>query len=323
MTTVLVTGTGAIIGYGVLRSLMGIAGVKTIATDVQPHAAGQHFADVFVRAPMTSSPEYEVWLKDIISTHGIDLVIPCIEQDVSWLADAVTDGKDFDAVLALNSPDLIRLSTDKLAFDQALVDLESPARITTATDGDFETLRGSLGSTFLLKPRKGYASKGIVKIASSKDFSPYAHGMGKKYLAQRIVGTEEDEYTVSAFCIHGEVCATVAMKRHLAPDGSTLRATLVNSDPFSETIGALSAAFSAHGPTNFQFRVEGDDAYILEINPRISSATSLRAAFGFNEAMMCLEYFLHGRFINQPLLRSGCAIRYIEDIVTYDDRTHF
>ena len=49
------------------------------------------------------------------------------------------------------------------------------------------------------------------------------------------------------------------------------------------------------GPTNFQFRRASDEYYLIEINPRFSSAVSIRSAFGFNEPLMAVESFLEGK----------------------------
>jgi carbamoyl-phosphate synthase large subunit len=56
----------------------------------------------------------------------------------------------------------------------------------------------------------------------------------------------------------------------------------------------------------------------LEINPRISSATSIRAAFGYNESLMSLEFFLEQKRPVQPRIRTGRAVRYTEDYIFYD-----
>lgn len=321
MTTLLITGTGAIIGYGALRSARGLPGVRCIAADMFGHAAGQHFAHAFEQAPMTASTDYGAWLNKIITRHKVDLLLPGIEQDVAWLARAVASGHAPSVALALNRPELIELSSDKIAFDLCLEDMGEPARIDAATQGDFVTLAKRLGLPFLLKPRRGYAGKGIIRVATLEDFAPHADLLGEVYLAQRIVGTEEDEYTVSAFCDAGRICAVIALRRHLSPEGATARAQTVDAAPFLQIMTRLCDAFKAEGPTNFQFRVAGGTPFLLEINPRISSATSLRTAFGYNEVAMCIDHFLLGRPVTQPDLRSGEAVRYIEDIVTYDDRT--
>ena len=69
------------------------------------------------------------------------------------------------------------------------------------------------------------------------------------------------------------------------------------------------------GPTNYQFRLCDGRAKLLEINPRVSASTSLRAALGVNEAWMCIEYFLNHRKPADMRLKAGRAWRYVEDLV--------
>jgi carbamoyl-phosphate synthase large subunit len=89
----------------------------------------------------------------------------------------------------------------------------------------------------------------------------------------------------------------------------------------SETLH-LTEIFRPAGPTNYQFRVENGIPYLLEINPRISSSTSLRTSFGYNEAAMSIDFFVLGKRPAPPIVKSGRAWRYSEDFVTYD-RDHF
>jgi carbamoyl-phosphate synthase large subunit len=112
------------------------------------------------------------------------------------------------------------------------------------------------------------------------------------------------------------------LRRTLARDGSTAKAWACVIPELNATVDALATLFRPVGPTNFQFRQHGGAYLLLEINPRLSSSTSVRAAFGSNDAAMCVEYFLEGRTPAPQPLRSGFAVRYIEDMVTYD-RDHF
>ena len=59
-----------------------------------------------------------------------------------------------------------------------------------------------------------------------------------------------------------------------------------------EAIKNLCEIFNPFGPTNFQFRYHEGNLKLLEINPRISSSTSIRMKFGYNESLMAVEYFL-------------------------------
>ncbi|WRH63276.1 MAG: ATP-grasp domain-containing protein [Fuscovulum sp.] len=317
MTTVLVTGTGAVIGYGILRCLQGIMQIRTVASDIYVHAAGQHFADVFHQAPLTRDPSYPDWLSNLIKKEGIDLVIPGIEQDVAWLASVAGTPKEPPTLLSLNRPEFVRLCMDKIAFDKFLADSGDPVRIPSSLEMSYSRLVADLGTPFLLKPRDGYAGKGIIRVHSKAEFLPHADEVGKKYLAQRIIGDESQEYTVSAFCVQGEIRAVIALRRLLSPEGATAWAETTSVDPFLPSMKRISEKLGAEGPTNFQYRICEGMPMLLEINPRISSATSIRAAFGFNEAAMCVDHYLHGRAIHQPELRNGTAVRYLTEFVAH------
>ena len=73
------------------------------------------------------------------------------------------------------------------------------------------------------------------------------------------------------------------------------------------------------GPTNFQFRFHKGKYLLLEINPRISSSTSIRTEFGYNESEMCIEFFIEHKIPKDRKIRKGKAFRYITEAVIYDD----
>jgi len=143
--------------------------------------------------------------------------------------------------------------------------------------------------------------------------------LGDGFMAQQLVGDDRGEYTVGAFGLgDGTVTGTIVLRRTLARDGSTAKAWTSPIPELDAAVNGLAKLFRPIGPTNFQFRRHGGAYLLLEINPRLSSSTSLRAAFGANDAAMCVEYFLEGRTPGPRPVRSGFAVRYIEDVVTYD-----
>ena len=138
-------------------------------------------------------------------------------------------------------------------------------------------------------------------------------------MIQQIVGDATEEYTLSAFFSHGsDLLDCITLKRVLSPAGYTQEAVVVDSLEFELLLRHMASAFHPVGPTNFQFRRVSDGIKLLEINPRISAATSIRASLGFNEADMSAEYFLSGRApekIDQSGILGRRAIRYVEDAI--------
>jgi carbamoyl-phosphate synthase large subunit len=108
------------------------------------------------------------------------------------------------------------------------------------------------------------------------------------------------------------------LQRKLSGEGATAKARVVSIPEIDVLVDRLAMHFKPVGPTNFQFRYHAGQFLLLEINPRVSSSTSLRMAFGYNEAQMCVEYYLEGKRPAERTIRPGRAVRYLADLVTYD-----
>lgn len=317
-TTVLVTGVGAIIGYGIIRSLRRLPQPpRIVGMDIYPDAVGQYWCDAFVPAAPAAADHYLSFIAETVAAEGIDLILPGIEQDVARLSQGREVLSSCGARLALNRAELIDLAEDKWSTYQALRAAGQPV-IPTRIDGTFAELSAEFGTPFLLKPRRSYASKGICRVSDDEEFLFRQKRMGGGFMAQRIVGNDEEEYTVGVFGYgDGTASQPIVMRRLLSGEGATAKAWVVDEPQLAADVAGLVRLFQPVGPTNFQFRREGETFLLLEVNPRISSSTSLRAAFGFNEAAMCLDYYLHGRRSQCGPLRRGHAVRFIDELVFY------
>lgn len=310
-------------GYGIVRSLRQCRhAVKIVGIDIFDDAVGQHWTDEFRVAVRTDSKEYPEFLESILQEYDIDLFIPGIEQDVSFLADYRRRSPGTRGTFALNNPNLIRTSDDKWLMHQALVAASFPS-IETCTDGSFDELAKQLGCPMLVKPRRSYAGKGIHIVEDATDFNYWRAKMTDNFIAQKIIGSIDEEYTVAAFGYGDGSCSRpIAFKRKLSGEGTTVKIKVVEQTSpeflkLQRWVKDLTKLFTPIGPTNFQFRKDGDQFLLLEINARISSSSSLRTAFGYNEPEMCLEFFLQGLRPEPQSEASGQAVRYLEDLVTY------
>ncbi|MDC1327343.1 ATP-grasp domain-containing protein [Ulvibacter sp.] len=322
--TILVSGASGIVGYGVLRSLREVEGdLVLIGTTIFVDSVAQGFCDIFEKAIPTNDDNYIDWLLTIIKKYKVDLIIPGIEADLySWTENLEIIERS-GAIVLTNNTSLVKLCKDKWDFYNELRNLKSPYLIPTSLDTNFSQIVIKFGLPFLLKPRKGFASKGIVKVTSKEVFNLHKYLIGDILLVQPIIGNEDEEYTTSAFCDgKGSYYASMTLRRKLSKDGYTDRAETCELKEIDGILNHFCAYFKPKGPTNFQFRLHNGVLMLLEINPRISSATSIRTAFGYNESQMVLEYYLEGKRPNQPSIRTGRAVRYTDDKIFYDDRNN-
>ena len=320
MRTILVSGTSGIVGYGVLKSLRSSGKDLTlIGTTIYEDSVAQYFCDVFEKAPLTNDSVYIDWLKMIIKKHHVDLIIPGIEADMYKWSENIFDIEELGAKVLINNLELISLCKDKWVFYQALIKNNIQYAIDSSINSYFEYLVKEFGLPFLLKPKCGFGSKGIVRVNSKGDFSKHEKNIGELLMAQPIVGNDDEEFTTSAFCDgKGGFLAFMTLKRKLSKDGYTEKAEVIYLKEIEVALSALCKIFKPIGPTNFQFRMHNNALKLLEINPRISSSSSIRTAFGYNECKMAIEYFLENKSVEQPLIKKGKAIRYIEDLIIYD-----
>lgn len=312
--TILVSGASGIVGYGILKSLKG-TNCKLIGTTIYKESPAECFADIVEYSPMSSMPEYIPWLISVIKKYKVDMIIPAIEVDMSiWNTHRELLEKTGTKVL-LNNFELIDLCLDKWAFYRKLREYHFMYCIDTSISQDFKYFT----RPFIIKPRCSYGSKGVVLIHTENQFEQYKSEIGKSLIMQEYVGNMEEEYTASAFFdMESKLKAYIIMKRKLSKMGYTEFSEVVFIDELVGIMVELADIFKPIGPTNFQFRRHKGKWKLLEINPRISSSTSIKTAFNYNESIMSIKYFLENKEVSQPKIRIGKAIRYIEDYVIYD-----
>lgn len=320
MNNILVSGASGIIGYGILRSLRrSQKEFRLIGTTIYSDSAAEGFCDIFEQAVPTDDERYIDWLLGVIRKHEIDLIIPGIEADMYKWIEHVQVIEETGAKILLNNRTLISLCRDKWIFYEKLISENLPYTIETTLSSHFEDLEKEFQLPFLLKPRCGHGSKGIVKVDGIATFEKYKNDIGNNLMVQPIVGNDLEEFTTSAFGDgKGSFNAYMTLRRRLSKDGFTEKAEVVDLQEVQEALTSLCLAFKPVGPTNFQFRLHYNKLKLLEINPRISSSTSIRAGFGYNESLMAVEYFLENKEPVQPVIKKGRAVRYIEDLIIYE-----
>ncbi len=310
--TILVTGVGAIIGYGIINALrqQSIHPVRIIGMDIYEDAYGQFLCDKFYVAERADSPKYHSFINKLIAKEQIDLIIPGIEQDMYRLFELKGS---INTKVVLNNELLINLSKDKLETYKFFYERGLNV-IQTLFLASYEECVEALGSPFLLKPRSSYASKGIHKIYSKEEFDFYNKNK-EANIFQRIVGSDSEEYTIAVFGKgDGTYADFIILNRKLAQTGSTDKATLVPFDAdIMNYVDKICELTKPLGPTNIQLRKEGNKVYLLEINPRVSSACSIRNGMGYNDPLKCIEYYLFDRFMPVSEKKELHAVRYISD----------
>lgn len=317
--TVVVTAVGAIIGQGIVSSLRKSAlAVRIIGVDRDPNGIGRYWCDEFFAKPKCdeNSDEYLEFWESLLARENVDLVLPGLELDVLFFSRNRAAFSEARSRIVLNEAGLIELAQDKWIFAEALKTHGFPVIPGCLTATWHECLAELGAPPLLLKPRQGNGSRGIAVLRDEDDFAYWSRKSKDEFLIQKFIGSDDQEFTVGAFGLGGgQALPPIIFRRKLSVAGNTQYAEVVDHPVLTAAVEQLATIFKPIGPTNYQFRMAGDVPYLLEINPRFSSSTSLRAAFGYNEAALAVQFYLTGEEPAAPTITRGRGWRYYEDLV--------
>lgn len=313
MTTILVTGAGALLGQGIIRSLRRSSkATRIIAVDPSQQSAGLYWADEAFLVPLARDPRYLDRLREIIALTRPQAIFVGTDVELELLAENRAGIEaDFDTHVLVSSPHVVRTADDKYATAKFFHQhgFAHPASALPEAGDEVDALVAQVGYPLIVKPRRGARSVGVVKVANWDELRLATAGR-RDLVVQECVGTSHDEYTASVLVFEGRPLASIVMRRDLR-DGNTYRAFTESFPELNAATRAWGAALRPHGPANFQFRIDSDGRpKVFEINARFSGTTPLRQLVGFDEVEMCLRYLLHGEAIRQPSIEAAAILRH-------------
>jgi carbamoyl-phosphate synthase large subunit len=313
----LVTGAGAVLGQGIIKSLRQSSLDCTIVTaDPNPLSSGHYWGDAAYRLPFATDAAFGARIAELLDRERPDIVMVGTDVELSYFADQRAQLEAaFDTKILVSDPRVIAIADDKLEtchfFEQA--GLNPPASASGDDPAAIAALVEAVGFPLIVKPRIGARSVGVSVVNSRAELDDALAGR-TGLVVQECIGDPDCEYTASVIVFDGEVQASIVMRRDLR-DGNTYRAYTGEYAELNEAVRAFGAALQPYGPANFQFRLDKQGVpRVFEINGRFSGTTPLRAMAGFNEVEMCVRKLLYGTPIVQPPIRSGVILRFLDEM---------
>jgi carbamoyl-phosphate synthase large subunit len=318
---ILVTGAGALLGQGIIRSLKksSLSGLKIIAADPSTLSAGLYWADEYYLLPKATDANFIEGLTHVIKQSSPDLIIP--GTDVELMILSLNSQKlelEHGVKVLVSDPRVIEIADDKYKTfeffrDNGFTPPES------CLPGDEKSLIEKVGFPLIVKPRNGARSIGVCKVNNLQELNQ-AIRTTQRPVIQECVGNDDVEYTAGALYFDGECNATIVMRRDLR-DGNTYRAYVDKSTELNEQVNYFARKLKPFGPVNFQFRLCNGNVKVFEINGRFSGTTPLRMHAGFNEVELCVRYLLCGETIKQPEISQITILRHWSETIINSDTT--
>ncbi len=312
---VFVTGAGALLGQGILRSLERSSLKPTlIAVDPSPLSAGLYWADHAELVPLANDPAYLAGIESLLGKYQPDVVLvgTDVELKILSLNRDVLEAKHKTHIVVAR-PEVIDIADDKYETAKFFLRHGFDAPV-SALPGQEEELISKVGFPLIVKPRVGARSIGVRLVKSRRELDD-AIATTQQPVIQECVGSDSAEYTAGAITFNGRCEALIVMRRDLR-DGNTYRAFVEQSPELNEAVRKWAESLDAYGPANFQFRIDAQGRpKVFEINGRFSGTTPLRMLAGFNEVEMIIRHIMFNEPIRQPKLEPVTILRHWSETV--------
>ena len=316
----LVLSVGTQVGQNILTTLAGRReGVELIATSSVAHEPAVFDYDaVYLAPPTAAEPEaFERRVLDIVTQERVDLVIPCRDDDIVFLASLRDRRPDLVPRLLCGAAEAARVIADKWVSAEfcARHGLPFAPSIASGAAQERSAFAREHGFPLVAKPRRGYASQDVYLISNDAQLE---RALARQdWIVQKFLGDPRRiaDYlaaleTRGIPLYHTFQSLKHSMQALIAPDGSVAHVICTRNvsrlrrskrvetdrDPVSQEIGARCAqAFSAadwRGPLNIQCQRSAEGTlYIHEFNGRFTGATVDRWLLGFDEVGAAIERF--------------------------------
>lgn len=326
---VLIAGIGgASLGTEIFKSLHMTGRYNVYGADISPYAFGL-YQDGFTETFVIDKGRYADSLLHVCKEAKIDAVIPGAERTLALINHDAGLFLEEGILLAINSPEIIEICTDKAKTFNFLKSKKVPIPLSrfVTDEENFEGFRFPC----IIKPSHNSGGSSFAYIAENKSeahmYAEYLRGNDIKCIAQEYIPCDEGEYTVGVLTLpNGELVGSIALRR-LLDSKLSLRTNYKNRivssgysqgviDDFSEIrqqAEKIAKLLESRGPLNIQGRVRDGIFYPFEINPRFSASTYLRAMAGFNEIDIYLQFILHNKKSSVGEIRHGYYLRSLDE----------
>ena len=307
MKKILVTAIGGDIGYGVIKALKkSNHNLYILGCDIKEYNMSTGLTDEFLVCPPYR--DEKMWLEfmlDTLKENAVEYFWPVTEPEIRM----VNKNKELFSFVKviMNASNVLEVAMDKGRTARYLMEngVTTPKTWDAVEDAD-------ITFPMIVKEKFGCGSHSVCVVndepALVKEFESMENPIVQEY-----VGDSSDEYTLTVFS-DGKVVNYIAFRRELGFGGMSRYVESVTDSCLAEISEKIANMFELRGSVNVQMRKRGNEYYVFEINPRISSTVGFRTMLGFHDVSWWVDLY-EGNAVPkfEPLKEKVYGVRTVEE----------
>lgn len=283
---ILITNVNFIASVELIKCLKRITktAITIIGTGEEPqeYSYGGGMVDIFLQTPCKNSIElYFAFIKDVLKSYNIDLVISVSDSELKYLTDICSE---LNTHFICSNKETIGLFQDKLGAS-----IEISKLPLVSIPPILESLIGA--NKVIFRKRNSVGSKGIYIVDLNEE--QYIKNLfTKEYFIQEYI--EGTEYTVDVFADKlGQPKIIIPRKRIEIRNGISYRCQIHYNKDVIKSCKTIYNAFKIPGLSNVQFIVQNKTVYFIELNLRFAGTGIAGILASFNYIAEYLDHFIN------------------------------
>lgn len=333
-TTVLVTGSGGIVGEGIIKSLRfnnyfdresrqnqryKKIIYKIISTDITPLSAGLWRSDNGYLVPHANTIDYVEKIIKIIKKNDISAVYVGSDVELIPLSEAKERiEKETNAKVFVDDIKTILICRDKWKTFEFLRDHGLQYTSSSLPEDKDEFIR-KFGFPLVVKPREGYGSQHFYLVNNEfemKSAISHIKNRGWNPIIQEYLAGE-DEFTsgITTDIKGNSILSSISIKKFIK-NGQTYKAIVDKFEIVTDISRQTSLELGVIGPLNIQSKLINNEIKIFEINPRFSATCPIRSVAGINEPDIIFRSHVLEETIKVQKIKNLVCMRYWNEVYT-------
>ena len=245
-------------------------------------------ADYKYQVPLGNKKNFLPKILKIINKHNIRVLVSVVDEELQNILSI----KKSDLFLLQPNSFFTKICLDKFKLCTELY----KKKINAFNTYELKDYRGEFGYPIILKPKVGRGSRGVHAIKNETEYKKILKKINNKkniIVQKKTIG---DEYTVSVVVNHKNNDYSIIPKKIILKKSYTRKAITKKNKFVIKKCEEIIKSFKPSGPFNVQCIAKNNKVEIFEINPRLSTSSTLTSAAGVNEINILVKKKLNRNF---------------------------